>query len=65
MTNEQVNKLVNDNGKMAYLLGLCFGALTELLNNDKIAMCQKEPLMNIHGALNEGLKNLFYGKESE
>ena len=65
MTNEQVNKLVNDNGKMAYLLGLCFGALGELLSNDKLAMCQKEPLMNIYNALNRGCGTIFYGKENE
>lgn len=65
MTNEQVNKLVNDNGRMAYLLGLCFGALTEMMNSNTVAMCHKEPLMNLYNALNEGLGSIFYGKENE
>ena len=65
MTNEQVNKLVSDNAYMSYLLGLCYGTLGELHSSEEFSMYQKERLMRLFDALNEGCGKIFYGKENE
>lgn len=64
MTDEQIAKLINDNSKMAYILGVVYGGLLEIASKMNFGELGKLPIPAILELIDKHYNDIFYKTEN-